>query len=86
MDQLISFIFGSFVVCLFFMPASSNKYGYSWNSAKSGTLAYIPSLFAAVKQRFDAWMFLFRGPSMIQEAYEKVAVFLRPQLVLQPYL
>ncbi|KAK1254766.1 hypothetical protein MKX08_008761 [Trichoderma sp. CBMAI-0020] len=31
----------------------------------------MPSLFSAVKQRFDAWMFLFRGPSMIQEAYEK---------------
>lgn len=76
MDQLTSIIFGSFVICLLFMPVSPKKYGYSWSSAKSGTLAYMPALFSAVKQRFDAWMFLFRGPSMIQEAYEKVIVLL----------
>lgn len=76
MDQSISFIIGSLFICLLVMPISSNKYGYSWTLAKSGTLTCIPSLLSAVKQRFNAWMFLFRGPSMIQEAYEKVIVFL----------
>ncbi|KAL7927017.1 cytochrome P450 [Trichoderma austrokoningii] len=71
MDQLLSFIFASLFIGFLCMPMPVKKNGYSWSSVKSGTLTCMSSVISAINERFNAWMFLFRGPSMIQEAYKK---------------
>jgi hypothetical protein len=72
MDQLLLFIFGGFLFCLFFIILLPKKYSYICNLVKSSTWPCVSSLLSLARKRFNAWLFLIRGPTMIQEAYEKV--------------
>ncbi|KAL7939325.1 cytochrome P450 [Trichoderma chlorosporum] len=43
----------------------------AWNLYKPITWRFLPNLYFNAKKRVHAWMFLIRGPSLIQEEYDK---------------
>lgn len=72
MDQAFYTALSCLFLGLLLAPSIFTRHGARRDMDKSLTWRFMQGLLSAAKKRINAWLFLFRGPSMIQEEYEKV--------------
>ena len=79
MDQVIYAVFSCSALWLLIVPFRSPEHAASPIMSKLSAWLFTSSLLSSVQKRIDAWLFLLRGPDMIQADYEEVS---QPKLAL----